>query len=88
MKTIQLGQVEGVKNTAGPVRKKKNFDKKITARTEARIFGKSEWATMTTRDSVEKRRAKGKARKGTGRGFGKHFQGLLQPMWHVGPQSN
>ena len=53
MKTIQLGQVEGVKNTTGPVRKKKNFDKKITARTEARILGTTEWATMTTRDSVE-----------------------------------
>ena len=50
---IQLGQVEGVKNTTGPVRKKKNFDKKITARTEARILGPTEWATMTTRDSVE-----------------------------------
>ena len=33
--------------------KKKNFDKKITARTEARILGTTEWATMTTRDSVE-----------------------------------
>ena len=52
MKTIQLCQVEGVKNTTGPVRKK-NFDKKITARTEARILGTTEWATMTTRDSVE-----------------------------------
>ena len=28
---FKLGQVEGVKNTTGPVRKK-NFDKKITAR--------------------------------------------------------
>ena len=53
MKTIQLGQVEGVKNTTGLVRKKKNFDKKITARTEARILGTTEWAIMTTRDSVE-----------------------------------
>ena len=67
MKTIQLGQVEGAKNTIGPVRKKKNFDKNITARTEARILGTTEWATMTTRDSVEQRRAKGKARKAQAR---------------------
>ena len=48
MKTIHLGQ-----NTTGPVRKKKNFDKKITARTEARILGTMEWDITTTRDSVE-----------------------------------
>ena len=29
------------------------FRQEITARTEARILGTTEWATMTTRDSVE-----------------------------------
>ena len=76
MKTIQLGQVEGVKNTTGPVRKKKNFDKKITARTEARILGTTEWATMTTRDSVEYRRAKGKARKAQARDLVNNFRAI------------
>ena len=69
MKTIQLGQVEGVKNTTGPVRKKKNFDKRITARTEARTLGTPEWATKTTRDSVNNEGQRKKARKAQARSW-------------------
>ena len=76
MKTIQFGQVEGVKNTIDPVRKKKNFDKKITARTEAHILGTTGMGHYDNEGLSGRTLGKGKGKKGTGKGFGKQFQGL------------
>ena len=74
MKTIQLGQVKGVKNTTGPVRKKKkNFNKNIIARTDARILGTTEWAHYDNEGLSGITKGKGKGKKGTGKGFGKQL---------------
>ena len=78
METIQHGPVGVAKDTKGLVKKKKN-PKKVTSRITIRTLG-----TMAHHDNeCISGITKGKGKKGSGKGFGKQFQGYCNTcgMW-------